>query len=198
MPRFFSAIAPCSFSHQRRTSSFFMSDRNLNRKITLIMTVSPSSHRPSWVAEDTRRDPDRGSRRSSARSRQHTIPPLPRLARLPMSEAAREPNADRINPRITLAVLSVSGLAYAVLSSAIVPALPTIQHSLHTTETGVTWLLTGYLLSASVGTAILGRLGDMYGKEHVLLWTLGLLAVGTLLSALSHSLGPLIAGRVIQ
>ena len=64
--------------------------------------------------------------------------------------------------------LPVSGLAYAVLSSAIVPALPTIQHSLNASETGVTWLLTGYLLSASVGTAILGRLGDMYGKEHVL------------------------------
>ena len=76
---------------------------------------------------------------------------------------------DRAHPMVTLAVLSVSGLTYAVLSSAIVPALPTIQHALHANETGVTWLLTGYLLSASVGTAILGSLGDMYGKEHVLL-----------------------------
>jgi EmrB/QacA subfamily drug resistance transporter len=109
-----------------------------------------------------------------------------------------ELDAGRVNPRITLAVLSVSGLAYAVLSSSIVPALPTIQHNLHTTETGVTWLLTGYLLSASVGTAILGRLGDMYGKEHVLLWTLVLLAGGTLLAALAHSLTLLIAARVIQ
>src|SRR6266849_9239081 len=95
---------------------------------------------------------------------------------------------ERARPAVTLAVLSLGGLAYAVLSSAIVPALPTIQHSLHTTETGVTWLLTGYLLSASVGTAILGRLGDMYGKERVLLWTLVLLAAGTLLAALAHSL----------
>ena len=107
-------------------------------------------------------------------------------------------DADRVHPRITLAVLSMGGLAYAVLSSSIVPALPTIQHSLHTTETGVTWLLTGYLLSASVGTAILGRLGDMYGKEHVLVWTLVLLAGGTLLAALAHSLALLIAARVIQ
>jgi MFS family permease len=78
-----------------------------------------------------------------------------------MSGAAVETEAERIHPRITLAVLAVSGLAYAVLSSSIIPALPTIQHSLHASETGVTWLLTGYLLSASVGTAILGRLGDM-------------------------------------
>src|ERR1700687_3451045 len=101
-----------------------------------------------------------------------------------MSDAAPE----RINPNVTLAVLSVAGLAYSVLSSAVVPALPTIQHSLHTSETGVTWLLTGYLLSASVGTAILGRLGDMYGKERLLVWTLAILAAGTVLAGLADSL----------
>jgi len=104
----------------------------------------------------------------------------------------------RSSPSLTLAVLSSAGIAYAVLSSAVVPALPTIQHSLGASETGVTWLLTGYLLSASVGTAIIGRLGDMYGKEHVLVWTLVVLAVGTLLAALSHTLALLIAARVIQ
>jgi EmrB/QacA subfamily drug resistance transporter len=95
-------------------------------------------------------------------------------------------------------VLSLAGLAYAVLSSAVIPALPTIQHDLHTTETGVTWLLTGFLLSASVGTSIIGRLGDMYGKERLLLWTLLVLAVGTLLAAVSNSLATLIVARVIQ
>jgi EmrB/QacA subfamily drug resistance transporter len=105
---------------------------------------------------------------------------------------------ERMHPNVTLAVLAVGGLAYAVLSSAVVPALPTIQHDLGASETGITWLLTGYLLSASVGTAILGRLGDIYGKERVLVWTLVLLGGGTLLAAVSHSLGVLIVARVIQ
>jgi MFS family permease len=105
---------------------------------------------------------------------------------------------ERARPGVTLAVLSVSGFAYSVLSSAVVPALPTIQHDLHASETGVAWLLTGYLLSASVGTAILGRLGDMYGKERVLVWTLVALAGGTLLAALSHTLTLLIVARVLQ
>ena len=104
----------------------------------------------------------------------------------------------RASPRVTLAVLSMSGIAYAVLSSAVLPALPTLQHDLHTSESGVAWLLTGYLLSASVGTAILGRLGDMYGKERVLIWTLVILGAGTLLAALSHTLTLLIVARVIQ
>jgi hypothetical protein len=39
-------------------------------------------------------------------------------------------------PGVILAVLSLGALAYAVLSSAVIPALPVIQHDLHTTETG--------------------------------------------------------------
>jgi EmrB/QacA subfamily drug resistance transporter len=103
-----------------------------------------------------------------------------------------------VNPNLILAVTALAGLAYAMLSSAVIPALTSIQHSLHTTETAVTWLLTGYLLSASVATSILGRLGDMYGKERLLLITLIILAVGTVVSALSSSIVPMIAGRIIQ
>jgi EmrB/QacA subfamily drug resistance transporter len=112
---------------------------------------------------------------------------------------SREPaRSGGVHANVILSVLLLAGLAYAVLSSAVIPALPTIQHDLHTTETGVTWVLTGFLLSASVGTAIIGRLGDMYGKERLLLWTLLVLAVGSLLAALADSLAVLIVARVIQ
>jgi EmrB/QacA subfamily drug resistance transporter len=107
-------------------------------------------------------------------------------------------NSERTHPTLILAVLSLAGVAYAMLSSSVVPALPTIQRALHTSETDITWLLTGYLLSASVGTAIIGRLGDMYGKERLLLWTLVVLAGGTLLAAVSSSLAVLVIARFIQ
>jgi len=107
-------------------------------------------------------------------------------------------SAKRTHPNLILAVLSLAGVAYAMLSSSVVPALPTIQHALHTTETDITWLLTAYLLSASVGTAIIGRLGDMYGKERLLLYTLVVLAGGTLLAAVSSSLIVIIIARFIQ
>jgi EmrB/QacA subfamily drug resistance transporter len=103
-----------------------------------------------------------------------------------------------VHPNLILAVTGLAGVAYAMLSSAVIPALSNLQHILHTNETGVTWLLTGYLLSASVGTSILGRLGDMYGKERLLLVTLIILAVGTFIAAVSSSLGLMIVGRVIQ
>lgn len=100
--------------------------------------------------------------------------------------------------RLTLAVLSLGGIAYALLQSLVLPALPDIQDSLRVSEASVSWVLTAYLLSASVATPIAGRLGDMYGKQRVLILVLGLLAVGTLVSAVASSMGLLIAGRVIQ
>jgi EmrB/QacA subfamily drug resistance transporter len=80
----------------------------------------------------------------------------------------------------------------------VAPALPAIQKDLHTTTTGVTWVLTIYLLTASIATPVLGRLGDMFGKERVLVLVLCMFAVGSLVAALSHSIGVLVAGRAIQ
>ncbi|HXR27955.1 MAG TPA: MFS transporter [Solirubrobacteraceae bacterium] len=104
----------------------------------------------------------------------------------------------RVNPNILLAVLALSGLAYAVLSAIVIPALPTLEHDLHTSETGVTWVLTAYLIAASIGTSILGRLGDMYGKQRVLVWTMMVLTVGTLLAAVAQSLAVLVVARALQ
>jgi EmrB/QacA subfamily drug resistance transporter len=106
--------------------------------------------------------------------------------------------AENPSHRTVLAVLSLGGISYALLQSLVVPALPEIQASLHTTESAVGWILTAFLLSASVATPIVGRLGDMYGKERLLLVVLLLLALGTLISAVASSLSVMILGRVIQ
>jgi EmrB/QacA subfamily drug resistance transporter len=98
----------------------------------------------------------------------------------------------------TLAVLAVAALAYALLQTMVAPALPDIQRELHASTSSVTWVLTIYLLSASVFTPILGRMGDMFGKERLLVVVLIVLGLGTLVSALSSSLGMLIVGRAIQ
>jgi EmrB/QacA subfamily drug resistance transporter len=106
--------------------------------------------------------------------------------------------APRQHYGLTLAVLAVSALAFALLQTMVVPALPAIQHSLHTSTNSVTWVLTVYLLSASVATPVLGRLGDMFGKERLLVAVLGIFSVGLLVAAVSHSLALLIVGRAIQ
>ena len=62
----------------------------------------------------------------------------------------------------------------------------------------MTWVLTAYLLSASILTPIVGRLGDMFGKERTLIYSLGILGAGTLLAALASDINVLIVARVIQ
>lgn len=80
----------------------------------------------------------------------------------------------------------------------VAPALPAIQAELQTSTTAVTFVLTGFLLTASVSTPIVGRLGDMFGKERMLIIALCIFGVGSLVCALSHSIEVLIAGRAIQ
>jgi EmrB/QacA subfamily drug resistance transporter len=99
---------------------------------------------------------------------------------------------------LTFAVLALAGGTYAVLQSLVAPALPEIQHDLHTSTTAVAWVLTAYLLSASILTPIVGRLGDMFGKERTLVATMAILAAGTLLAAVATDINVLIAARVVQ
>ena len=79
---------------------------------------------------------------------------------------------ERQHYNLTLGVLVLSALAYALSQTMVAPALPAIQEDLGTSTTTVTFVLTAYLLTASVATPIIGRLGDMFGKERMLLVTL--------------------------
>ncbi|MCU7727551.1 MFS transporter [Actinoplanes sp. KI2] len=95
-------------------------------------------------------------------------------------------------------VLCGAAASYSVLQSLVVPALGTFQRQLDTTASGVAWLLTAYLLSASVLTPVIGRLGDLFGKRRALVGSLAALAAGAALSAVAQDLPTMLAGRVIQ
>ena len=105
---------------------------------------------------------------------------------------------ERANYKATFVVLLLAVIAYSLLQSLVVPVLPTFQRDLHTSQGTATWLLTVFLLSASIFTPILGRVGDMVGKERMLVVTLLALATGTVLAGLAQSIGVLIVARAIQ
>jgi len=104
----------------------------------------------------------------------------------------------RPNSTLVVLYLSLGGLAFAVLQSLVAPALSTIGRDLGASTADVSWILTAYLLSASVLTPILGRLGDMVGKRRVLIVVLVVLLLGTLLAALAPNLVVLIVARALQ
>jgi len=105
---------------------------------------------------------------------------------------------ERASYKVTFAVLVLGVAAYALLQSLVIPALTTIQIDLHTTQNTVTWVVTAYLLSASIFTPVLGRIGDMVGKERMMVVALGSLALGSVVAGIAHSVMVLIIGRAIQ
>jgi EmrB/QacA subfamily drug resistance transporter len=105
---------------------------------------------------------------------------------------------ERQHYTVTFALLAAAGVSYALLQSLVAPALPDIQHALNTSVNSVSWVLTAYLLSASIATPLIGRLGDMYGKERLLVVVLVLLCVATVVSALAATLAVMLVGRVVQ
>ncbi|MEU5914941.1 MFS transporter [Micromonospora sp. NPDC047527] len=100
--------------------------------------------------------------------------------------------------RITFAILAAGAGFFAMLQSLVSPVLSTIQHDLHTSQNTVTWVLTAYLLSASVFTPILGRIGDMVGKERMFVVSLVALIAGCLLAVIAPNIGVLIVARIVQ
>jgi EmrB/QacA subfamily drug resistance transporter len=123
-------------------------------------------------------------------------PHAPRRFRF--GEALVTTAARRTHQQVTFAVLAVGVATYALLQSLVIPVLTTLQHELHTTQSTATWLLTAYLLSASIATPILGRIGDMIGKKRIFVVTLAALGAGSLLAAVTSSIGIMILARVIQ
>src|SRR6202021_659066 len=106
--------------------------------------------------------------------------------------------ARRSSYRVTFATLVIGIGAFALLQAMVIPVLSTVQAELHTSQSAVTWVLTAYLLSASVMTPILGRVGDIYGKKWVFVATLVALTLGSVLAAVAPNLAVMIVARAIQ
>jgi EmrB/QacA subfamily drug resistance transporter len=99
---------------------------------------------------------------------------------------------------LTLGILTLATAAYALQQTMVVPALPELQQELDTSTTWVTWVLTAFLLSAAVLTPILGKLGDRFGKERLLVASLVVFLVGCVGCAFAPSIWVLIAMRFVS
>jgi EmrB/QacA subfamily drug resistance transporter len=107
-----------------------------------------------------------------------------------------EPRAK--HPMEILVVLLLAGVSFALSQTLVIPAIPQVARDLHASSAASSWILTGFLLSASVATPIVGKLGDLFGKGRVLTITLVVFSAGSVMCALAGSIGVMIGGRVIQ
>jgi len=62
----------------------------------------------------------------------------------------------------------------------------------------LSWVVTAYTLASTVTTPFYGKLGDMYGRKKLFIFSIALFLVGSALSGLSHSMAQLITFRALQ
>jgi EmrB/QacA subfamily drug resistance transporter len=109
-----------------------------------------------------------------------------------------DPVPERQHYNVTLGVLIFAGIAFALQQTMIVPALPILQREFDTSPAWAAWVLTGFLLSASVATPLVGKLGDQHGKERMLVISLSLFLCGSIGAIFAWNIGALIGFRILQ
>jgi MFS family permease len=123
---------------------------------------------------------------------------MPRSTDTTLSAAERARLTRRPSDRSITTTLALTRLIAAFMQTLVTPIIPRLPDLLDTTTADATWVLTSTLLAAAISTPISGRLGDMYGERRVVMVLLMLTAGGSIISALSDTLIPMIVGRVFQ
>ena len=104
----------------------------------------------------------------------------------------------RDNRWIALYVLC-TGMLMIVLDATIVNvALPTIQSDLHFSQSGLAWVVNGYLITFGGLLLLAGRLGDLIGRRRMFLCGLAVFTAASTVCGLASSQGMLIAARFAQ
>ncbi|MEU9859720.1 MFS transporter [Streptomyces sp. NPDC047971] len=94
------------------------------------------------------------------------------------------------------------GLMLALLLAAleqmiVATALPKIVGELQGLDR-MSWAITAYLLTATIGLPVYGKLGDLFGRKGVFLFAIVVFVIGSALAGWSRSMDELIAFRAVQ
>ncbi|GAB2881522.1 MFS transporter [Nocardioides pacificus] len=97
-----------------------------------------------------------------------------------------------------LVIISIAQLMVVLDSTIANIALPYIQADLDFSDSGLTWIVTGYALAFGGLLLLGGRLGDLYGRRKVFMIGLLVFAVASLLGGVAWNQESLLAARGLQ
>jgi MFS family permease len=103
----------------------------------------------------------------------------------------------RSNANLVIVAVFIAEMAATFESAMIFGALPKLIAEYGDPATAG-WLVTIHMLVSAATYALAGRLGDLRGRKQVILVLIAIAIVGSLISALSHSFGMVLAGRALQ
>ena len=126
----------------------------------------------------------------------HTDPLHTGRAPAPPAPVPAEPLSPR---RLRLVVFGLMlALLLAALEQMIVAtALPKIVGELQGLDR-MSWAITAYLLTATIGLPVYGKLGDLYGRKGVFQFAIVVFVIGSALAGWSRTMDQLIAFRAMQ
>lgn len=114
-----------------------------------------------------------------------------------MSVETSVPGFTRRQLWLVLGALVMAVLLASLETSIIATALPTIAGEFNAFES-YAWVGTAYIVTSAIGTPLLGKLSDLYGRRRIFQTTMGIFLVGSFLCGASQSMGQLIAARAVQ
>lgn len=115
-----------------------------------------------------------------------------------MGGRTRGGDAVRSEENGLIAVLAFGGVVVSLSQTLVIPLLGMLPAILGTSATNAAWVVTVTLLAGAVAGPVMGRLGDLYPKKHVVIGCTAIMVVGSVLCALSTSLWPMLIGRALQ
>ncbi|MFH9859475.1 MFS transporter [Streptomyces sp. NPDC017202] len=127
-----------------------------------------------------------------ARSAPATAPPPPAAP-----EAARHAGPSPRRVRLVFFALMLALLLAALEQMIVATALPKIVGELHGLDK-MSWAITAYLLTATVGLPVYGKLGDLLGRKGVFQFAIVVFVVGSALAGRARTMDQLIAFRAVQ
>jgi EmrB/QacA subfamily drug resistance transporter len=99
--------------------------------------------------------------------------------------------------RLTFTALLLAMLLAALDQTIVATALPTIVDDLGGLD-DLSWVVTAYLLGATVTTPLWGRASDLFGRKRLFQAAIVVFLAGSALSGAARGLGELIAFRALQ
>lgn len=115
-----------------------------------------------------------------------------------MAEKADQSEQLDVHSRNLVFTAVVLGMLLAALDQTIVAtALPTVVADLGGAGHQA-WVVTSYLLASTIVTAVVGKLGDIFGRKKIFQVAVLLFLLGSVLCGLAQSMGMLVASRALQ
>ena len=101
--------------------------------------------------------------------------------------------------RNLILILFLMGVFMGSLDTGIIgPVLPSIEHSFSLTSRESSWIFTLFVIAFMVGSPVMAKFSDFYGRKKIFILDVVLFGLGSLLIAFSPNIESIFLGRMIQ